>query len=93
MMHAGSSEGHTAYLYRCTHKVKKGGKKNAAAPQSIAKVSDALFAEGFEVLSEKEGSGVSAWVSAKLSEDERMSGKSLRPRTRAQAKTKEAEAK
>jgi len=70
----GSSEGHTAYLYRCTHV------KPAA---SAAEVCDPLFRECIEVMSV---GGVGAWARAKEAEDERMSGASRRPRTRALSK-------
>jgi len=96
----GSSEGHTAYLYKCTHKLKKAkaaGKPKAAAANKgkggaaakgdeadIVKVSDPLFKEAFQVMSANGGAGVAAWVTSKMEEDERFSGN--RPRTRAQAK-------
>mmetsp|Transcript_58766 Transcript_58766/g.133037 ORF Transcript_58766/g.133037 Transcript_58766/m.133037 type:complete len:102 (+) Transcript_58766:725-1030(+) len=74
----GSSEGHTAYLYRCTHAKKAPLSKAQKAPPV-----DPLFRECFEVL-EAGPSKVLEWVDAKHQEDERMSGRTARPLTRSQ---------
>lgn len=77
----GSKEGHTAYLYRCTHQVKAPSKS-----KGIVETSDELFKEAFRVLSENQGSELGEWVKQKQQEDDRTSGRSPRPRTRTQAK-------
>ncbi len=84
MLFAGSKEGHTAYLYRCTH---GGAKKAAAAPIDAVKLSDPLFSEGFKILATDAGVGVAAWVDEQKEADDRMSGRSQKPRTRQQAKS------
>ena len=79
----GSSEGHTAYLYRCTHgKAKK--QSRASVPGDIVAKSDPLFKEVFRVLGTDEGAGLTDWIASKQSEDPRMNGTSARPRTRSQ---------
>jgi len=54
--------------------------------EDVVALSDALFCETFEVL--RDGS-VREWVDTKQAEDERGSGRSARPRTRASAKQAE----
>jgi len=79
----GSSEGHTAYLYKCTHaKALKPVKKQV---KSIVADSDPLFRETFEVLSQDDQT-VTDWLASKQAEDPRMNGTSSRPRTRTQSK-------
>ncbi len=51
---------------------------------NIVKTSDPLFKEVFSVLSSKEGRDLTDWIAHKQSEDSRMNGVSLRPRTRSQ---------
>jgi hypothetical protein len=76
----GSSEGHTAYLYRCTHgKPKK--QSRAASDGDIVTKSDPLFKDVFSILSTDGGAGLSDWVALKQSEN---MNTSLRPRTRSQ---------
>jgi hypothetical protein len=77
-----SSEGHTAYLYKCTHAK---ALKPAKQPLDVVAASDPLWRETFQVLTGGE-SAVADWVAAKQAEDPRMNGTSARPRTRAQSK-------
>jgi len=75
---SGSSEGHTAYLYKCTHNVEKANSKMkggsvataSTVPCDIVAKSDPLFKEAFEVLNKSRGEGLSAWVSKNIRSEE-----------------------
>lgn len=69
----GSHEGHTAYLYKCTHaKAKKAAAKSeesSVTMNDLVQMSDPLFREGFEVLAGGRA-GLVDWIGQQQAKEE-----------------------
>lgn len=81
----GSGEGHTAYLYKCTHaKARQAAARPAARPTDaqVLRSSDPVWRGGLELLAEKDVGTLSDWVATQQAAGDERPKRSRKPPTR-----------